>query len=395
MLLFFINIVYQKKNISMKNDITYEYRKTVKRPDLTVGNIELGECAYVVLKNELKTPTLNSRLYHTTDTNQFFYDFKGKRYELNWLGSPIDDSELKKELALIKKEIEELKKNPAGLTDADRELLTQVRTLLDKLNIDELNSAVEKINGFDTTVDNAKTEIQNLIDGVDSIIADKVDKAITDSNIPDKVDSAIKDADIKSLADTAVQNAIENADIEEKVNEVINDSNIPDKVDTAIENADIDKKVQDVIDEKLSGLDPSANLNNISIYSNVESAYRTTAYSLEPSDIKVNVSSDGITYEGDHLEGFDDNSTINGVILDLVFTGKELISIGAMIAINIPSAYNVKIMYYDSVVNKMWKSYSLSKTSEFNGRATYVRESDDGKTTLTGPVNLKVVVYKK
>ena len=162
----------------MKNDITYEYRKTVKRPDLIVGNIELGECTYKVLKDELKKPSKTSRLYHTTDTNQFFYDFKGKRYELSWLGSPIDDSELTKELASIKKDIEELKKNPAGLTDDDKELLEKVKTLLNGLNIDDLNSAVDKINGFDTVVDDAKKKIRDLIDNVDSDIDKKVQDAI-------------------------------------------------------------------------------------------------------------------------------------------------------------------------------------------------------------------------
>lgn len=70
----------------MKNDISYEYRKNLKRPDLIMTHVEVGKCTYDVLMNQLKKPC-KWRLYHTEDTNQFFFDYNGVRYALNLFGN--------------------------------------------------------------------------------------------------------------------------------------------------------------------------------------------------------------------------------------------------------------------------------------------------------------------
>jgi len=53
-----------------------------------------------------KTPA-KDRFYHTTDTNKFFYDWNGKRYQLNILNGGSSD-ELTKELEKIKEDIAKL-----------------------------------------------------------------------------------------------------------------------------------------------------------------------------------------------------------------------------------------------------------------------------------------------
>lgn len=68
---------------------TYEYKKVVKRPTLDVDNVEIGTCSKKVLMNDLKKP-FNGRFYHTSDTNEFFFDWDDKRFQLNVLGSPSD-----------------------------------------------------------------------------------------------------------------------------------------------------------------------------------------------------------------------------------------------------------------------------------------------------------------
>lgn len=459
----------------MKNDITYEYRKTVKRPDLIVGNIELGECTYKVLKDELKTPLSSSRLYHTTDTNQFFYDFKGKRYELNWLGSPIDDSELTKELASIKKDIEELKKNPAGLTDADRELLTKVRTLLEKLNIDDLNSAVDKINGFDTVVDDAKKEIQDLIDNVDSDIDKKVQDAINGKldgyateawveskkyltehqDISGKQDK-LTDAQLANLnadhskyltehqsldgyateawveskkyltehqdisgkqdkltagTNITIKDNVVSATIPTKTSELTNDSGFLTEItygslsndsdsdsDSEVAHGPVDaaelntilKSMQEDIDNLSKNAGTSKNENIITVYSNVENPYRTVTYDVEVSKITINETTDGgATFtNGEHYDGFENNTSVTGKIMSMTFTGKENKTLGAMISLTVPSDYNVKIFKYDTV-NVIWSTYTFNESTN-EGKKTYVRTGD----VLTGPLELKVIIYK-
>ena len=77
----------------IKRNDTYEYRNVVKRPDLKVSLLEIGTCKESVLFEQLKKP-VNGRIYHTEDTNRFFFDFGNKRFELNILeggsGEPID-----------------------------------------------------------------------------------------------------------------------------------------------------------------------------------------------------------------------------------------------------------------------------------------------------------------
>lgn len=419
----------------MKNDITYEYRKTVKRPDLIVGNIELGECTYKVLKDELKTPLSSSRLYHTTDTNQFFYDFKGKRYELNWLGSPIDDSELTKELASIKKDIEELKKNPAGLTDADRELLTKVRTLLEKLNIDDLNSAVDKINGFDTVVDDAKKEIQDLIDNVDSDIDKKVQDAIngkldgyaTEAWVESKKyltehqDISGKQDKLTAGTNITIKDNVVSATIPTKTSELTNDSGFLTEItygslsndsdsdsDSEVAHGPVDaaelntilKSMQEDIDNLSKNAGTSKNENIITVYSNVENPYRTVTYDVEVSKITINETTDGgATFtNGEHYDGFENNTSVTGKIMSMNLIGKENVTLGAMISLTIPSEYSAKIFCYDAV-NLIWSPYEFNVLTNAD-KKTYVRTDSKSKTiaaiggTYDKPIELKVIIYK-
>ena len=346
----------------MKNDITYEYRKTVKRPDLIVGNIELGECTYKVLKDELKKPSKTSRLYHTTDTNQFFYDFKGKRYELSWLGSAIDDSGLTKELASIKKDIEELKKNPAGLTDDDKELLEKVKTLLNGLNIDDLAT---------------KTWVENKGYLTDQDISGKQDK-LTDSQLANlNADHSKYLTEHQSLDGYATETWVENKGY-------LTDQDISGKQDklTAGANITIENNV-------ISANVTSKNENIITICSNVENAYRTVTYDVEVSEITINETTDGgATFTNGHYAEFENNTVVTGKIMSMTFTGRETKALDAMISLTVPSDYNVKIFKYDTV-NVIWSTYTFNESTN-EGKKTYVRTGD----VLTGPLELKVIIYK-
>lgn len=67
------------------NDITYEYRKKRVVPRFTLSHCELVDCTEEVLNQDFGQ-LKDGRFYHTTDSNKFFYDWKGTRYELNIFG---------------------------------------------------------------------------------------------------------------------------------------------------------------------------------------------------------------------------------------------------------------------------------------------------------------------
>lgn len=57
---------------------------TNKKPSIDIKTMEMCSCVKSVLITE---EIYNGRLYHTTDTNEFFFDWSDKRYLLNWINT--------------------------------------------------------------------------------------------------------------------------------------------------------------------------------------------------------------------------------------------------------------------------------------------------------------------
>lgn len=55
-----------------------------KKPSVDIKNMEMCSCKKSVLLTE---KIYNGRLYHTIDTNEFFFDWSDKRYTLNWINT--------------------------------------------------------------------------------------------------------------------------------------------------------------------------------------------------------------------------------------------------------------------------------------------------------------------
>ena len=65
---------------------------TNKKPSIDIKTMEMCSCVKSVLLTE---EIYNGRLYHTTDTNEFFFDWNDKRYSLNWINTTkIDEVNL-------------------------------------------------------------------------------------------------------------------------------------------------------------------------------------------------------------------------------------------------------------------------------------------------------------
>ena len=57
---------------------------TNKKPSIDINTMEMCSC----IKSTLLTEKIyNGRFYHTTDTNEFFFDWHDKRYLLNWINT--------------------------------------------------------------------------------------------------------------------------------------------------------------------------------------------------------------------------------------------------------------------------------------------------------------------
>ena len=55
-----------------------------KKPSIDIKTMEMCSCVKSVLVTE---EIYNGRFYHTTDTNEFFFDWNDKRYLLNWINT--------------------------------------------------------------------------------------------------------------------------------------------------------------------------------------------------------------------------------------------------------------------------------------------------------------------
>lgn len=66
----------------MINDNTQFITNT--KPNIDIRTMEMCSCVKSVLNKE---DIYNGRLYHTIDTNEFFFDWNDKRYLLNWINT--------------------------------------------------------------------------------------------------------------------------------------------------------------------------------------------------------------------------------------------------------------------------------------------------------------------
>ena len=127
----------------MEKNYNYNFENRLKAKKTTVvsGNLLVFSCTASELK---KNPVSDGRFWHTTDTNEFYYDWDGKRTKLNFTG---DSDSINAEIAKIKAEIAKL--NP----DA-------VQKIVDALEV-KVNTAVSTVESLKTTVDNAVSNAQN------------------------------------------------------------------------------------------------------------------------------------------------------------------------------------------------------------------------------------------
>ena len=164
-----------------QNDPTYEYRATINRPDLIVDELNMYSCTDKVLQEELVRKK-DGALYHTIDKNEFWYDWKGKRYKLSWMGG--DTASIQKQIDNIQKQVDALDGTKAQEA------------------IENAKKALTAANEAKTVANDAKTTADGLSDRVDTATS-KADKASADAEAASNAAAAAASVanDAKAVAD--------------------------------------------------------------------------------------------------------------------------------------------------------------------------------------------------
>ena len=134
----------------------FENRSKSKKTTVVSGNLLVFSCTASELK---KNPISDGRFWHTTDTNEFYYDWDGKRTKLNFTG---DSDSINAEIAKIKADIAKL--------DPDA-VQQKVDTLEGKVNV-----AVSTVNNLKADVDSAVSSANSASQAAQNAVAQVADK---------------------------------------------------------------------------------------------------------------------------------------------------------------------------------------------------------------------------
>ena len=146
----------------------FENRSKAKKTTVVSGNLLVFSCTASELK---KNPVSDGRFWHTTDTNEFYYDWDGKRTKLNFTG---DSDSINAEIAKIKADIAKL--DPDVVQQKVDTLEGKVNTAVSTVNSlkADVDSAVSSANSASQAAQNAAAQVANKAD------ITYVDKAIAD-----------------------------------------------------------------------------------------------------------------------------------------------------------------------------------------------------------------------
>ena len=173
----------------MDKNLNYNYEnRSVSRTTSVLANVEMVSCKKADLS---RLKVTNGNFYHTTDTNEFFYDWGGKRNKLNVLGGDQN----------IQSEIDKIKDTVA------------------KLDTKKMDSLETKVNNAVQTVNNVKSDVADAVKKANeaSKTAQDAANAVTDKASKRDIDEAIakidlsgyaKSEDIPSLDNYATKNEI-------------------------------------------------------------------------------------------------------------------------------------------------------------------------------------------
>lgn len=193
----------------------FENRSKAKKTTVVSGNLSIYSCTASELK---KNPVSNGRFWHTTDTNEFYYDWDGKRTKLSLTG---DSDSINAEIAKIKADIAKL--DPDVVQQKVDTLEGKVNTAVSTVNSlkTDVDSAVSSANSASQVAQDAAAQVANKVDAnyVDNAIAGKADASVvttlqnTVSDLETSISNKANASDVTALSQ-AISNKADSSTVE-------------------------------------------------------------------------------------------------------------------------------------------------------------------------------------
>ena len=428
----------------------FENRSKAKKTTVVSGNLLVFSCTASELK---KNPVSNGRFWHTTDTNEFYYDWDGKRTKLSLTG---DSDSINAEIDKIKSDIAKL--DPDAVQQKVDTLEGKVNTAVSTVNNlkTDVDSAVSSANSASQAAQDAAAQVANKADitYVDNAIAtieltpgpkgDKGDAFTYDDFTPEQL-AALKGVDGKdgqngkdgvdgqngadgkdgkSAFDIAKENGFvgtkeewleslkgEGLSAEDKAKI----DSIPSDLSTGLfpESSSVDSPtatsngfatVQDVmnyvnalIEKKKDELVPSGEVkdylyvNGVSYTDDNVLPTPGTIYDMNCYEISDTLISDGLkVYVGPEILGFNEGDPTTTIYSEVF-------------SVDVPTGYSIEVHNWDSDNNKWFDAVqpmvsNPKQATKLYGGKTYncfVRKLDDNFTDAL-PVNVryKIIINK-
>lgn len=425
----------------------FENRSKAKKTTVVSGNLSIYSCTASELK---KNPVSNGRFWHTTDTNEFYYDWDGKRTKLSLTG---DSDSINAEIAKIKADIAKL--DPDVVQQKVDTLEGKVNTAVSTVNNlkTDVDSAVSSANSASQAAQDAAAQVVNKADitYVDNAIAsieltpgpkgDKGDAFTYDDFTPDQL-AALKGADGKdgqngkdgvdgqngvdgkSAFDIAKENGFVgtkeewleslkgeglSAEDKAKIDSIPSDLStglFPESstVDSPTATSDGFATVQDVMDyvnalieKKKDELAPSGEVkdyiyvNGVSYTDDNVLPTPGTIYDMNCYEISDVLISDGLkVYVGPEILGFNEGDSTTTIYSEVF-------------SVDVPTGYSIEVHNWDSDNNKWFDAVlpmmsNPKQATKLYGGKTYncfVRTLDDNfNDARTVSVRYKIIINK-
>ena len=182
----------------MKKNYNYNYvnRTTVKKAAVEYGNVEVASCTSANLK---KSAISNGTVWHTTDTNEFYYDWDGKRTKLNLTG---DSASMIAEINKIKSDVAKL--NPEAIESKINAATNKAQNAVTRAE-----AAVASVNNIKSEVDDAKEQADAASQAAQNAASQVADK-VNASDLADVATSGSYNdlSDTPNLSNYATKNEI-------------------------------------------------------------------------------------------------------------------------------------------------------------------------------------------
>ena len=427
----------------MEKNYNYNFENRLKAKKTTVvsGNLLVFSCTASELK---KNPISDGRFWHTTDTNEFYYDWDGTRTKLNVTGDSVS---INAEIDKIKSDIAKL--DPDAVQQKVDTLEGKVNTAVSTVNNlkADVNSAVSSANSASQAAQNAVEQVANKADVtyVDNAIAaieltpgpkgEKGDAFTYDDFTPEQL-AALKGADGKdgqngqngadgkSAFEIAKENGFVGTEAEwleslkgeglsaedkAKIDSIPSDlstGSFPESstVDSPTATSNGFAKVQDVmnyvnalIEKKKGELVPSGEVKNYLYVNGVsytdDNVLPTpgTIYDMNCYEISDALISDGLkVYVGPEILGFDEGDPTTTIYSEVF-------------SVDVPTGYSIEVHNWDSDNNKWFDAVlpmipNPKQATKLYGGKTYncfVRTLDNNFTDArTVSVRYKIIINK-